>query len=160
MNREMLEAAKAFLAELQSRGVREGRGDLDDPNRGNRLWLSVWGYDDECGTCACIAGWLTTAPALRARGLRRLKDVSDDVCLSNAYAPAFAGAEGYSAMAEFFGISLQQSEHLFSSSNPSSFRHALVRFDQVLAGSDDWDDFMTTRRQRREWEQETEFAHV
>lgn len=64
-------------------------------------------------------------------------------------------------MAAFFGISLQQSEHLFSSSNPGSFRHALVRFDQVLAGNDDWDDFMATRRrQKREWEQETESTHV
>ncbi len=60
-----------------------------------------------CGTVACALGWACLAPEFQALGLR----------LGNGFgstAPEFAGLQGFTAGAAFFGISWGEAAGLFS----------------------------------------------
>ncbi|MEO8297093.1 MAG: hypothetical protein ABI574_04720 [Burkholderiales bacterium] len=66
-----------------------------------------------CGAAACALGWAATIEPLAGRGLR----------INKQDFPEYSGLIGYDAGALFFGISLRESEFLFSpnkySKNPS-----------------------------------------
>lgn len=73
--------------------------------------ITTWGRglfeESECGTAACALGWAAVHPEFNACGL----ELDRDAC---GTAPKHAGFLGYSAGEKFFGITIQESEFLFS----------------------------------------------
>lgn len=101
---------RLFLAEALEKNAR-------DPN-GMRFDLSVWidGYDDgdnlpsrsqdyalDCGTVGCAVGLAMLLPEFRAEGLM-IVNIS----------PFFENRSQWSAVAKFFGVSIEEAQHLFS----------------------------------------------
>ena len=63
--------------------------------------------DLSCGTTACAFGWATTIPSFRKAGLHLQSgyDYTDVI---------FKGRRGFWAASEFFGLSEEEAENLFS----------------------------------------------
>lgn len=80
-------------------------GSLTKANR--RIDMNSW---KRCEMVACAAGWMAQDPWFRERGLRLATFDKDSV--DNQ--PTYKGAYGYTALADFFGMTSDQSRHLFS----------------------------------------------
>jgi len=72
-----------------------------------------------CGTTACAMGWAVTIPEFREAGLQNQWGM-----------PMFHGRHGYDAAALFFGITYEQSMHLF---DPFRYRMAELRDPLAVA---------------------------
>jgi len=124
MNRNRLLKLRSLVVELAARHVSEG---ADGPNG---FLMQTWGKSNTCGTVACLGGWASTDPALRAEGLRNMNDQGYE----NDLTPAYRDLYRYGALLDFFGLTLEQTDHIFNGYNTNSFRDALARINLVLAG--------------------------
>ncbi len=88
-----------------------------------RSWAEKGFPQKKCGTTACAGGWATVCfpkSGLKLSGFLflesglKLKAVSDSGFLFLEY----KGYNGFAAVAQFFGITFEQANHLFS---PSSY---------------------------------------
>ena len=94
---ERLKTLAAFLESFDAT-----KGAKDEFNMG--VWYEQYERGTPgCGTAACALGWATTIPAFRDAGLYR------DECGD----PTFGFACGLGAGANFFGLTAEQSSHLF-----------------------------------------------
>ncbi len=71
MNRERISRAVAVVRGLIERGVTDEPDEVDSDGALN---MASWGRKDECGTSACLGGWMTLDPALRDMGLQNRRD--------------------------------------------------------------------------------------
>ena len=77
-------------------------------------------FKNNCGTAACAIGWACTIPSFRKAGLR-INPNSDYG--ENYYTPVYKSYREFTAVNEFFGLEIQDSQHLFfDSSYPERFR--------------------------------------
>lgn len=70
--------------------------------------IGGWKYEDEkCGTVCCAAGWACSIPSFRRAGLRME---------NNSYyeRPVYQDLSDFEAVTEFFGISCDDADELFT----------------------------------------------
>jgi hypothetical protein len=84
--------------------------------------LATWFRETDCGTVACAAGWACTIPAFKRAGLRIAKSESPHHAPQVIPTLTDAAGEtyfGFDACAEFFGLLMGDSYHLFG---PDEYR--------------------------------------
>lgn len=103
----------------------------EHPNlEGNFLDMGCWVTDHECGTAACVAGWLARDPRIQAAGLTLELDGS---YVDEYLVPAYGKYRSIGALQVFLGFSEHRSAvHVFGANNPDSFEKALERFEQSV----------------------------
>ncbi len=77
---------------------------LEDINP-REFYMGTFGHRDECGTCACAAGYATLDPLFRSQGLHPY--ARDDL------EPVFDNSYGWKALTRFFEIDNDQANYLF-----------------------------------------------
>lgn len=101
--------------------------DRDAKNKkGIKFDLGYWGYRDaakrttkpkriavDCGTTACAIGLACISGAFKSDGLT-FKLVSKDNGGGNNFVPLYGGHDSFSAVQEFFGITMFDAHYLFS----------------------------------------------
>lgn len=125
MNRDRMLKLRSLVVELAARHVSEG------DNGPNGLLMQTWGKSNSCGTVACLGGWATTDPALRAEGLQNMRDRGYE----NDLTPAYGDLCRYPALVDFFELTGEQADHIFNGYNTNRFADALGRIDLVLTGA-------------------------
>lgn len=85
------------------------KGELCKLNGESRTFdMGTW----DCDMAACALGSASMNPWFKERGLYASKDVIDAIGFDSI--PVYKGNRGCEAGAEFFGITLEESEYLFS----------------------------------------------
>lgn len=70
-----------------------------------RFNISIWHVENSCGATACALGWASLDPEFNRQGFT--------LASVGGHWPMFKEHDGYSAAAEFFSITMEQSIHLF-----------------------------------------------
>lgn len=100
-----------------------------NPNlEGDFLDMKDWYTRNECGTAACLAGWLAHDPRINAAGLTLEKNDEERM------EPSYAGSMGMWALRRFLGFSEVANVNLiFGAKHPNTFDSALERLDEAVA---------------------------
>lgn len=72
--------------------------------------IRVWMRKELCGTVGCAAGWAATMPEFVKEGLNLEKPLGSSLI---GAVPRYNGVQGMAAMDAFFGLSSDESDHLF-----------------------------------------------
>jgi hypothetical protein len=134
MIKERLERAERVVQELIDRGVSTGYDPGEEPDVADMLDITSWGYYSDCGTVACLGGWMTLDPKLREMGLRHYGDLHPGSC---SLEPQYAGEGAIGAVMEFFGLDGHEATYIFGGDNPNSLDAGLSRIQRVLRGEYD-----------------------
>lgn len=95
--------------------------------------LNMHTWATECGTAACAAGWAALDPRFNRGGLRAGK-YGQPTCSYHVDRP-------FHTLADFFGITVNQSLHLFSQYNYPDYAigitpaQVIERIDDLLKGA-------------------------
>lgn len=143
MNQERISRAVAVVRELIDRGVTDEPDEIDSAEALN---MATWGRKSDCGTSACLGGWMTLDPELRAQGLRNRRDFFPDHTYS--LEPRFEGEQGGYALAVFFDITGDEMRYVFGGDNPNSLTKGLSRLERVARG--EYDPHQEYADERRE----------
>jgi len=136
MNVENIELTRRVITDLmEQRRIHEGTpADVhteyreEDPSlEGDFLDMGGWLTECECGTAACLAGWLASDPEVKAVGLR-LEESIDGLC------PAYGKTTAMFAMRDFLGFKEVSSAcHVFRADNPNTFASGLQRLEEAIS---------------------------
>ena len=80
--------------------------------------------DDECGTCACLAGHACYDDQFKKEGLYTI--------ILYKRLPAYGGFIGYTAMEKFFGLHSEAAIYLFGANESGKKEHIISRINRVL----------------------------
>jgi len=110
------------LVHLHELGERLSQGDPTRP-----VNMGVWMSDRECGTVACLAGWATTEPWFRERGLAQSKvNPASPITI-----PSHQQLIGIRGLASFFGLTAKRAQSIFfapSLSDAMLNLHATIKY--------------------------------
>lgn len=87
---------------------------------------------NECGASACAFGWACTIPSFKKAGLHLVKERDRWGEEGFIYYPKYNGQSGFSAAQEFFNITEDEAEILFSEENPNSAKQAAKRIEKLV----------------------------
>lgn len=139
MNTKRLTRTRDMLLELKARGV------TTEPDRDRHQFdIATWGTKgyEHCGTVACIGGWATLDPVLRAEGLFRVGDTSSGdpgdmtpmVEPLDSFGLPVKPLVAYDALMDFYDLGYTTADYIFSGHNTNDLDKAVARIDRVLAG--------------------------
>jgi hypothetical protein len=100
--------------------------------------------DLSCGTSACAAGWATTIPEFRRRGLNLVHDANqmhDDYGGHVVFYDGYVYRSGISAVARFFGLDFEDARMLFAPHYGEPTHSAEFVADKI-------DHFIESRKER------------
>lgn len=135
MNRERIELVRTVITELMEAGsVKEdamidvhGEYGEEDPSlEGDFLDMGGWVTSSNCGTAACLAGWLGRDPRVQAAGLTLQPGYEDHLI------PTYGDHAGMAALTEWLEISPVGTNIIFGADNPNSFATGLERLERVV----------------------------
>jgi hypothetical protein len=132
VNQERITRAVEVIRELIDRGVTDEPDEIDSAEALN---MNTWGRQNDCGTSACLAGWMTLDPQLREMGLRNRKDFHPSY--TDSLEPRFQEAKGGEALVKFFYITHDEMRYIFGGDNPNSLEKGLSRLERVARGEYD-----------------------
>lgn len=93
------------------------------------LDMRLWGTVGECGTVACLAGWLVLDPRIQAEGLMPERESERDI---STLRPTYKGYAGLDALEEFFDASDGAIEHVFGHENENDLQAGIDRLRGFL----------------------------
>ncbi len=152
MNKENIKLTRTVIKELMEAGtVQEGTNvdvhtlyKSEHPNlEGDFLDMGDWMTNHECGTAACLAGWLAHDPRVQAAGLRLELEleksiIPDDEDACGRLVPVYGEGPGRSkhmwALRRFLGFKeVKNAILVFGPNHPDTFASALERLDEAVA---------------------------
>ncbi len=131
---DRIQLAIDVLKELEQKDLKQGFHSWNDGPNVNALEMSYWGSQNECGTTACIAGWLVLDPRIQKEGLKphyhRTEHGYEDL------QPNYANRVSNEAIMHFFGIGYAAFDHIFGPDNPNSLSAAIEKLEWQLIEGD------------------------
>lgn len=137
MNQANVELVREIITELVSEGdIMQGyQGDAhyeiaykdSDAFAGQQvLDMGGWITENECGTAACVAGFLCLDERIQARGLHLGYNQGGPF-------PAYSDRTHMNALKHFLDFSFKGANHVFGPNNPNTFASARERLACVVA---------------------------